>query len=148
MIQLLPLGPGSALPEWLEALEIATFGDSWGALADHERLWTLSGQGFARWSAVPAAGEAELLRIAVAPSARRSGLGRALLRASEAGLGAVGIHQLHLEVRASNAAARSLYESEGWRPVGARPRYYRDGEDAVLYSKSLPLQVEGITGRT
>lgn len=137
MIQALPLGPGSALPAWLETLEIAAFGDSWGALADHERLWAAAGRGFARWSSVPAAGEAELLRIAVAPSARRSGLGRALLRASEAGLGAAGIRHLYLEVRVSNAAARALYEAEGWRSAGTRPRYYRDGEDAVLYGKGI-----------
>lgn len=137
MIRRLPLGPGSALPGWLEALETGAFGDSWGALSEAEWLWVADGRGFARWLGVPAAGEAELLRIAVAPAGRRTGLGRDLLRASEAGLGAAGIHRLHLEVRASNAAARALYEGQGWRSTGTRPRYYRDGEDAVLYGKEI-----------
>ena len=131
------LGPGSALPEWIERLESATFGDSWGALGDHERIWTEPPDGFARWMVVPEGGEAELLRIAVDPSARRKGLARTLLRAAEADLRNLGIRSLHLEVRLSNAAARTLYESEGWRLQGRRPRYYRDGEDAALYTKSL-----------
>ena len=80
------LGPGSALPAWAEALDRETFGDTWGALEEDERLWMLPEQGWARWRAIPVAGEAELVRLAVAPSARRQGLGRALLRASEAGL--------------------------------------------------------------
>ena len=133
----LPLGPGSALPEWIERLEAGTFGDSWGVLADHERIWTEPQDGFARWMVVPEAGEAELLRIAVAPSARRKGLGRTLLRTAEADLRNDGIRNLYLEVRISNAAARALYESEGWRQTGQRPRYYRDGEDAVLYAKEI-----------
>lgn len=137
MIQRLPLGPGSALPEWLERLEAATFGDSWGALADHEWLWVEAGQGFARWMVIPKAGEAELLRIAVDPTARRTGLGRALLEFSEADLQRSGIRNLHLEVRISNSSARALYESQGWRVSGQRPRYYHDGEDAVLYAKDL-----------
>lgn len=137
MIERLPLGPGSGLPEWLEILETATFGESWGVLADHERLWVEPGEGFARWSAVAAAGEAELLRISVAPSARRKGLGRALLQAAEMDLEKSGIRHLYLEVRVSNTSARALYEAEGWQVTGHRPHYYRDGEDAVLYKKSL-----------
>ena len=131
------LGPGSALPEWIERLEAATFGDSWGVLGDHERIWTEPPDGFARWMVVPEAGEAELLRIAVDPSARRKGLGRTLLRAAEADLRNLGIRSLHLEVRLSNTAARALYESEGWQPQGRRPRYYSDGEDAALYAKEI-----------
>ncbi|HET8900439.1 MAG TPA: hypothetical protein VFM84_00760, partial [Holophagaceae bacterium] len=62
---------------------------------------------------------------------------RTLLRACEAELAAAGIRDLHLEVRVSNAAARSLYAGAGWRESGLRKGYYRDGEDAVLYAKRL-----------
>lgn len=131
------LGPGSHLPEWLRTLERACFGKPWAQLGAQEWALLAPRQGFATWSVVPAIGEADLLRIAVAPAARRTGLGRALLAASEAHLRAEGIQTLHLEVRVSNAGARGLYEGEGWREVGRRPGYYADGEDAVLYGKHL-----------
>lgn len=83
--------------------------------------------GFAMYRIV--AGEGELLNLAVAPSARRSGIGCALLREMML-LAKV----WHLEVRESNAAAIGLYESSGYVEVGRRARYYGDGEAALLFS--------------
>lgn len=132
-MKLLHLGPGSALPLWVEALDRAAFGEAWTALDDDEQLWGFQGLAFARWRVVPAIREAELLRIAVLPEARGQGLGRDLLRACQDHLGREDIHTLHLEVRVSNAPARKLYQALGWKETGLRPKYYRDGEDAVLY---------------
>ena len=43
-----------------------------------------------------------------------------------------------LEVRASNAPARALYERLGFAVAGVRRRYYHDnGEDAVLMTLDL-----------
>lgn len=123
------------LPAWVKALDEATFGEAWGEPEAHEAIWTLEASAFARWSV--AADEAELLRIAVAAAHQGRGLGRALLQACEAELEATGAHDLHLEVRVSNAAARALYATCGWRESGFRKSYYRDGEDAALYSKRL-----------
>lgn len=131
------LGPGSQVPAWIEELDRACFHEAWGDLEEMEHLWALEGQGFARWRVIPSAGQAELLRIAVAPEARRAGVARRLLRHSETRLAAMGVAELDLEVRLSNADARSLYEAEGWRRAGLRKGYYRDGEDAVLYAKAL-----------
>jgi ribosomal-protein-alanine N-acetyltransferase len=39
-----------------------------------------------------------------------------------------------LEVHAQNLAAQTLYNSLGFQQVGRRPKYYRDGGDAVLYT--------------
>lgn len=125
------------LPGWLRALDEGTFGEAWGELEPHEAAWVIEGAAFARWSLVEVAKEAELLRIAVDPEQRGRGLARTLLRACEAELAATGIRDLHLEVRVSNAAARSLYAGAGWRESGLRKDYYRDGEDAVLYAKRL-----------
>ncbi len=137
-MELTHFGPGSALPSWVEALEREAFGEAWGPLDDLEQMWALGDLGHARWQVIPAAGEAELLRIAVGPEARGQGLGRRLLQVSTEALAALGISELHLEVRISNAAARRLYEREGWQLQGTRKGYYRDGEDAAVYGKGLP----------
>lgn len=127
------LPEGEPLPDWVIALDRKVFGDAWQTLASHEALWVVPDCAFARWSTVPAAGEAELLRIAVAPRTRGRGLGRALLEACQRELAAEGMARLFLEVRAANAAAIRLYATCGWKPCGRRPKYYADGEDAVLY---------------
>jgi ribosomal protein S18 acetylase RimI-like enzyme len=126
------------VPEWALAVERASFGESWGGLMPGERLWLCPEVALARWSVVTAAGEAELLRIGVAPVARGRGVGRRLLAACQAALAAEGIRGLFLEVRAGNVAARALYAALGWEEQGRRARYYPDGEDALLYRRALP----------
>ena len=131
------LAPGDPLPDWVVRLDRTAFGSVWKAPADHEALWLLPEVAFARWARIPAAGEAELLRIAVDPAHRGQGLGRILLEAGQRELEAEGISHLYLEVRASNAAAIRLYGACGWRRCGLRSAYYPDGEDAVLFHHEL-----------
>ncbi|WP_306591350.1 N-acetyltransferase [Geothrix sp. 21YS21S-4] len=130
------LEDGAPLPEWVAALDRAAFGDAWQSLAPHEALWAIPEVAFARWSRVPAAGEAELLRIAVAPEARGQGLGRVLLEVCQRELAAEGLVRLFLEVRPSNAPALRLYQRCGWEPCGLRPRYYSNGEDALVFVRT------------
>ena len=129
------LAPGEGLPDWVARLDRTAFGTAWKAPAVHEALWLVPGVAFARWSRVPAAGEAELLRIAVDPAHRGRGLGRRLLEACQRDLEAEGLVHLFLEVRVSNAAAIQLYRVCGWKPCGRRPGYYPDGEDAALFQR-------------
>lgn len=88
-----------------------------------------------------AAGEAELLTLAVAPRRRRHGLGRLLLQDFEAASVARGAVRAFLEVAATNDAARALYRAAGYREAGRRPGYYRrpDGAqiDALILDKPL-----------
>jgi [ribosomal protein S18]-alanine N-acetyltransferase len=84
-----------------------------------------------------AAGEAELLTLAVAPNCRRSGLGKALLKSAMATLAESGAKQLFLEVEEGNEAALQLYRSLGAVPVGRRARYYEHGADAAIFSLAL-----------
>lgn len=81
--------------------------------------------------------EAELLRVAVRPEARRRGLARRLLERGFETLAEGGVVTCHLEVRGDNVAAHRLYESLGFERVGHRPSYYSDGCDAALLSKAL-----------
>lgn len=131
------LAPGEEIPAWVLALDAAVFEKSWGPLQAQERLWMIEELAFARWSVIPAAGEAELLRLAVDPEQRRRGYAWELLDACEKAFRAEGFTALLLEVRASNRAAWTLYESLGWEQEGRRARYYLDSEDALLYRKRL-----------
>ena len=131
---------GEPLPAWVTRLDRTAFGSPWKAPADHEALWLIPELAFARWACIPAAGEAELLRIAVSPEARGQGLGRKLLEACQQDLAEAGMTRLFLEVRASNAPAIGLYLACGWKPVGRRPGYYPDGEDAALYQRAAAEQ--------
>ena len=137
MNMILHLRSGDPMPVWVELLEHAAFGGPWGPLENHEHLLMIAPHAFIRWCAIPTADEAELLRIAVAPEARRQGFARKLMEASEAFLMGEGIDRLYLEVRTSNTPARTLYESMGWKLQRMRKAYYRDGEDAVIYWKQI-----------
>ena len=128
---------GEPLPEWVVRLDRTAFGSPWKAPSDQEGLWLLPERAFARWTLIPAACEAELLRIAVDPGHRGGGLGRTLLEACQQDLAAQGIDHLLLEVRVSNASAIALYRTCGWKPCGLRRGYYADGEDAALYELKL-----------
>lgn len=75
--------------------------------------------------------------VAVHPDARRSGLGRSLVRELAERARRRGMLRIDLEVRVNNTAAVALYAGEGFVPVGRRPRYYRDGTDALLMSLTL-----------
>ncbi len=72
--------------------------------------------------------------IGVLPEYRRQGLATALLEACEARLR---VARIKLSVRASNAAAQSLYQRLGYREVGRWYRYYNDREDAIVMEKTL-----------
>jgi [ribosomal protein S18]-alanine N-acetyltransferase len=71
-----------------------------------------------------AAGEAEILTLAVDPAKRRQGLGAGLVTAViEAGCEA-GVEAVFLEVAIDNEAAIGLYETLGFERVGRRRGYY------------------------
>lgn len=80
---------------------------------------------------VPAAAEdpVDLLRIAVAPDERRTGIGGELLiNALEWCAG----RTILLEVAAGNESARALYRRFGFEEISRRRGYYAGGEDAVI----------------
>ena len=78
--------------------------------------------------------ELHVTTLAVRPERRRQGYARALVGAALAAF--PGARRVHLEVRPSNAAARTLYESLGFATTGLRRRYYGD-EDALLMTLDL-----------
>ena len=85
--------------------------------------------------------EWELENIVVAPTVRRTGLGKRLLDALLTQARETNSDAVFLEVRESNIAARSLYEKIGFQLTGRRKSYYTNPqEDAVLYRLSLGVK--------
>ena len=95
-------------------------------------------QGFSLLRTV--ADEAELLLLAVAPAARRRGVGGALLDHFIEHGRRSGVRRLHLEVRDGNPAV-AMYQAFGFKAEGRRPKYYsgQDGSqhDALTMARQL-----------
>jgi ribosomal-protein-alanine N-acetyltransferase len=84
------------------------------------------------------AGECELENVVVAESVKRRGLAAKLIAALLEHARAQHALSIFLEVRASNSAARRLYEKFGFEVASRRPQYYRNpSEDAVIYRLEL-----------
>ena len=84
-------------------------------------------------------GESELANLAVSPSSRGAGVGRALLREAVEAARNRGATWVFLAVRASNDAAARLYRQFGFQEIGAQASYYREpAEDARLFAMELP----------
>jgi ribosomal-protein-alanine N-acetyltransferase len=75
-----------------------------------------------------AAGEGEILTVAVARAHRRQGLGWRLMDAVLRELHGQRAEALFLEVDEKNSPAIALYKRMGFREVGKRPAYYQGPE--------------------
>ena len=95
--------------------------------------------GYAGLLAPRGGGEGDIQTIAVAPHARRRGLGRTLMLALIGEARRRGAREVFLEVRADNPGAQTLYRELGFEEIGVRPRYYQpDGVDAVVMRLAVP----------
>lgn len=82
--------------------------------------------GLVRWRNV-----GHILAIAVDKNHRRKGVGSALIINALDRLKKNGANHVKLEVRASNESAQKFYNKVGFKPKGAVPGYYSDGEAAI-----------------
>ena len=127
----------------LEALERLCFSDVWHAgtgekMAQNglDEVWLLEDQkgvlcGYINYRFL--AGEGELMRIAVHPSARGRGYARKLMAQMEKAATQNEVRNLTLEVRAGSHAAIKLYKSYGFECEAVRKAYYREPvEDALI----------------
>lgn len=134
--------------ESVMALETEIFaGDAWSSHIMREELASEHGhylvafrpesperiEGYAGLRAPHGARDADVQTIAVAQSARRSGLGTALMRRLMAVAWQRGAREIFLEVRADNPGAQALYERLGFTAIGVRRGYYQPGNvDAIV----------------
>jgi ribosomal-protein-alanine N-acetyltransferase len=149
-MSLLAAGPERAAE--LAALHAQAFDKAWsadeiGALIDGAGAFALLSEDEGPQGMIMARrlfDEAEILTLAVAPTARRKGLGRALTLACAEMLRAQGVGQLFLEVGEDNPAAIALYETCGFVQAGRRRDYYDRGGRRV---DALVMRLDLNSGR-
>jgi len=96
------------------------------------------GKGLSGWCCLRILGsEGELLRLAVHPRDHRRGHARILLETGLMEVRKQSVERVLLEVREDNIPAITLYRNFGFQPIGRRPRYYRDGTAALIFSLDL-----------
>ncbi|MCI9207108.1 MAG: tRNA (adenosine(37)-N6)-threonylcarbamoyltransferase complex transferase subunit TsaD [Adlercreutzia caecimuris] len=128
---------------WSEALVVDELGRSdrvwWAAYAADPKMPLTADAplvGYAGGWVVD--GDVQILKVGVDPAWRRHGIARALLARVADDARNLGARTCSLEVRAANAGAQALYGALGLTVAGKRPRYYSDGEDAVIMTGPLP----------
>ena len=84
-----------------------------------------------------AAGEAEILSVAIAPAWRGRGFARPLLDLHLRRLAGLGVRAVFLEVDEHNEPACRLYRNAGFSEVGVRKGYYQEGASALVLRRDL-----------
>lgn len=97
--------------------------------------------GFAIGSLEPG-GVGHVIALGVDPEWRRRGFGRMLMNALEEAFCEHRATIARLEVRVDNHAAQALYRQLGYTVTQHLPRYYTNGEDALLMTKPLPTPAD------
>lgn len=81
--------------------------------------------------------EMHVNKIAVDAGVRRRGVANALMARCFAFAREQGVETISLEVRKSNDGAQAFYRRLAFKPEYVRPRYYPDGEAAVVMVRRL-----------
>jgi len=134
--------------ECIHAIERVSFADPWSLdgfrdLLEHARARVAvavdaDGEVLGYSVVWSVADESEIANLAVAPAARRRGIGTLLLTSVLDEAAANGIKSVFLEVRESNVAAQQLYLRRGFTVAGRRRQYYRRPvEDALIMRLGL-----------
>ena len=127
----------------IAALEGEVFAHPWSE-ASLELLCTDTAIGFVVMDGTRAAayggmmcvaGEGQITNIATSPDHRRQGLAAKVVEALVNTARERGFYEISLEVRESNTAARALYASVGFKPIGIRKNYYKDPPENALVLK-------------
>lgn len=87
---------------------------------------------------------AHIITIDVAESARRTGIGSALLRAVEEDLALQAVRTVVLETATNNAPAIAFWQKHGYRIQSVLQRYYLGRLDAYEMRKRLPHHTEDL----
>ena len=92
-------------------------------------------------------GDVQILKVGVDPAFRRRGIARELVGRVASDARNLGARTASLEVRASNEGAQDFYRALGFEGIGERPRYYSDGEAAlIMKADALPVADHDVAG--
>ncbi|MDR7251707.1 ribosomal protein S18 acetylase RimI-like enzyme [Nocardioides sp. BE266] len=127
----------------LTALEQELFGvDAWSEALIRQEIEGLGrrflvAEDLSGYAVTMTAGDiVDLLRIAVRPESRRTGIASRLLE--EALVDTEGASRMLLEVSVRNAEALGFYVARQFSVIDVRPHYYRDGSEALVMCRWLP----------
>ena len=77
-----------------------------------------------------------ILLIATKKENQKKGIGSALLKELEKIAKQKNIQKIWLEVKETNISAIKFYESQNFKLLTRRKKYYKTGEDAIIYEKN------------
>jgi ribosomal-protein-alanine N-acetyltransferase len=114
----------------------------WATLnLDHHRLWGLFQNhrliGFALFHVPPQDDTAHLLKIALVPSLRGTGLAAQFWSDLAKALSKERFQRVYLEVEESNIRAQRFYLKSGFTILRRTKSYYSDGEAAIMMQLTL-----------
>ena len=79
--------------------------------------------------------ELQITFIAVHPTYQRRGLGKFLFSELIKHSKSLQTNHINLEVKKNNEQAKAFYKSMGFKTVGQRSNFYKDGSDALILNK-------------
>ena len=123
-------------PSGLDAFVLRQFIDLFGPLVGVETDGE-SIDGFVVGGLAAEEGAGWMVVLAVAPAARRRGIGRHLTTWLLNAMVSIGAKECRLTVSPTNTAALSLYRRAGFQEIGSEADYYGPGEDRLVLAHTL-----------
>ena len=79
----------------------------------------------------------DMINFVVKEEYQRLGIGTKLFKTLENKIKELNAFEILLEVRISNTKAQKFYYKHGFKEIFVRPKYYKNGEDALILRKEL-----------
>lgn len=76
---------------------------------------------------------AEIMKIGVSENFQRQGIAKAMFKSLVQTIKQKNMHTITLEVDHQNFNAISLYENLGFKQISTRKKYYKNGNDALIF---------------